>query len=80
MEKTFAPIRDDSALRDGTGMLCSNYQEFLAFQHLYSSAVREIQTRLEDKLSDRILSGQIRAGQTVRIGICEQDINFKVSK
>ncbi|MDD6348123.1 MAG: ATP-dependent Clp protease ATP-binding subunit [Lachnospiraceae bacterium] len=41
---------------------------------------REIQTRLEDKLSDRILSGQIRAGQTVRIGICEQDINFKVSK
>ena len=40
----------------------------------------EIQTRLEDKLSDRILSGQIRAGQTVRIGICEQDINFKVSK
>ena len=46
MEKTFAPILDDGALRGGTGMLCSNYQEFLAFQHLYSSAVREIQTRL----------------------------------
>ena len=46
MDKTFAPIRGDIVLRNETGMLYPSYQAFLEFQHLYSSAVREIQTRL----------------------------------
>ena len=46
MDKTFAPIRGDIVLQNETGMLFPSYQDFLEFQHLYSSAVREIQTRL----------------------------------
>ena len=46
MDKTFAPIRGDIVLQNETGALYPSYQEFLEFQHLYSSAVREIQTRL----------------------------------
>ena len=46
MDKTFAPIRGDAPPSGETGTLYPSYQEFLEFQHLYSSAVREIQTRL----------------------------------
>ncbi|MCF2618606.1 GTP pyrophosphokinase family protein [Oscillibacter valericigenes] len=47
MDNIFAPIRTDIVLQNETALLYHNYQDFLRFQHLYSSAVREIQTRLE---------------------------------
>ena len=47
MDNIFAPIRTDIILQNETALLYHNYQDFLRFQHLYSSAVREIQTRLE---------------------------------
>ena len=47
MDKTFVPIRTDVVLRNETAQLYRSYQDFLQFEHLYSSAVREIQTRLE---------------------------------
>ncbi len=47
MDNTFAPIRTDIVLQNETALLYRSYQDFLRFQHLYSAAVREIQTRLE---------------------------------
>ena len=47
MDKTFVPIRTDVVLQNETAQLYRSYQDFLQFEHLYSSAVREIQTRLE---------------------------------
>ena len=47
MDNIFAPIRTDIVLQNETALLYHNYQDFLRFQHLYSSAVREVQTRLE---------------------------------
>lgn len=47
MDNIFAPIRTDIVLQNETALLYHNYQDFLRFQHLYSSAVHEIQTRLE---------------------------------
>ena len=47
MDNIFAPIRTDIVLQNETALLYHSYQDFLQFQHLYSSAVREIQTRLE---------------------------------
>ena len=47
MDNIFAPIRTDIVLQTETALLYHNYQDFLRFQHLYISAVREIQTRLE---------------------------------
>ncbi len=47
MDNTLAPIRTDIVLKNETGKLYLSYQDFLKFQHLYSSAVREIQARLE---------------------------------
>ena len=47
MDRIFAPLRTDIVLQNETAMLYHSYQDFLQFQHLYSSAVREIQTRLE---------------------------------
>ena len=46
MDKTFVPIRTDVVLQNETAQLYRSYQDFLQFEHLYSSAVREIQTRL----------------------------------
>lgn len=47
MDNTFSPLRTDVVLQNETARLYRSYQDFLRFQHLYSSAVREIQTRLE---------------------------------
>ena len=47
MDKPFSSIRTDIVLQNETAQLYRSYQDFLQFQHLYSSAVREIQTRLE---------------------------------
>ena len=42
MDKTFVPIRTDVVLQNETAQLYRSYQDFLQFEHLYSSAVREI--------------------------------------
>lgn len=47
MDKTLSTIRTDIVLQNETAQLYRSYQDFLQFQHLYNSAVREIQTRLE---------------------------------
>lgn len=47
MDNTFSPLRTDIVLQNETAQLYRSYQDFLRFQHLYSAAVREIQTRLE---------------------------------
>ena len=47
MDKSVVPIRTDIVLQNETALLYRSYQDFLEFQHLYSAAVREIQTRLE---------------------------------
>ena len=47
MNPTFAPPREDVTLHNGTGELYESYQEYLQLQHLYSAAMRQLQTRLE---------------------------------
>lgn len=47
MDKTFSTIHDDIVLQNETAQLYRSYQDYLSFRHLYSAAVREIQTRLE---------------------------------
>jgi len=47
MNPTFAPPREDVSLQNDTGLLFRSYQEYLKFQHLYSAAVRQVQSRLE---------------------------------
>ena len=47
MDLNFFPKRGDIFLQNDTGTLYKSYQDFLQLQHLYSAAVRLIQTRLE---------------------------------
>ncbi len=47
MDLNFFPERGDIFLQNDTGTLYKSYQDFLQLQHLYSAAVRLIQTRLE---------------------------------
>ncbi len=47
MDNTFSPIRADIVLQNETAQLYRSYQDFLQFQHLFRSAVRQIQARLE---------------------------------
>ena len=47
MDSNFAPARSDIALQNDSGILFRSYQDFLRLQHLYSAAVRQVQTRLE---------------------------------
>lgn len=47
MNKHAALRREDAVLRNDSGVLYQNYQEFLQLQHLYNAAIKEIQMRLE---------------------------------
>ena len=39
MDKTFVPIRTDVVLQNETAQLYRSYQDFLQFEHLYSSCL-----------------------------------------
>ena len=47
MGKNYALQSEDVVLRNESGALYQNYQEYLQMQHLYSAAMQEIQMRLE---------------------------------
>lgn len=40
---------------------------------------RAVQTRLEDPLSDRLLSGELSPGQTVKVSLDQEELAFKIS-